>query len=286
MAVTVEMQNRGDPGARTDVVTANTMTVTTNAAHGGTHSLYGTYYRWTPRWGTTTPSGSIEVYQSWYQQLSTCGSGGSNCFYFGGGNFFLNEFKSSLDAMSAKIDWSPDSAEPWGSSSANLTWLPESGSPAYWGNRYMGQRSLNFDNLWHQWEVHFKANTTGCAGPPYGGCSDGILQVWRDGVQLGNFQNVNLVGQNRMQGMEEFISGTIQNLLWLNGITGGQAQCDSIIAAGPPLTGGISCSSAPGTGYGCTTGSLNFDQINAFCSGQAPPAPFNKYIDDVIVLYK
>jgi hypothetical protein len=197
--------------------------------------------------------------------------------------------------MDAKLDWSPDSADPWSSSSANLTWIPESGSPAYWGNRYMGTQSIQFDNQWHQWEVHFKANTTTCApssGNPYGGCSDGILQVWRDGVQFGNFQNVNLTGQNRMQGMFARISGTIMNPLWLTGLTGGQTQCNSIITAGPPLPAGVGCASAPGNGYGCNTGgvggapALNFDQINAFCSGQAPPSSFDKYIDDIIILYK
>jgi len=265
---------------------------TTSNFHPGTgsHSIYGTYGtgNYTPvRFGTGVPNGYTEIYQSWYQSLSSVPGGLGWCY--GGGNYYLTDFRAGHPDntyLDAKID--PGGGTVGTSpgqfcfNRAYWEWLPE--GTILPPTKALATIAEEYDNSWHQWEVHYKPNTPGS--------SDGILEVWKDGVKIGpNLQNVSLNGSFDMTiGMEQYISGHYTSLVWLNNVDGqaqstfGARSCEYVIAH----PGSQSCAASVGTGYGCDGSyeNLTFAQINQLCPGQAPSTTFNKYIDDVIVLKK
>jgi len=125
-----------------------------------------------------------------------------------------------------------------------------------------------FAATWGQIETHFLANTPGS--------SNGILQMWLNGVQVLNLTNYNFNGSVDMTGMGVQAGGYYTKNVWTNN---GQ----------PPNSGGT-CSSGIGEGSEVLTpsgwiGTFNASPLNAANCAPAPPT-FTRYTDDIVVLGK
>ena len=273
-------------------VYSGTLTRCTDQAHSGTYSLCGTpQVQWTVQ---IPAAASGEVYMSWYEFHPSSGG-----YYFGGGNwseaaFYTNG--SDFGLGHAGFDWCCG-AIPWGATSGNLSYGIGQNTPSYVGPlQYITSSiSMQFDSTWHQYELHYIPNTATCDETNMFG--NGTFQFWRDGTRLGNVTGACLNGPVSVVGtLQVGVGGDFEDLLWLTYINGSQvtsqAQCNTLIAYGTGSAAKAAgqtwtCSTAVGTGYGCVEEvNLTFAQINSFCPGEAPPRNFNKYVDDLIFLYR
>jgi hypothetical protein len=280
-------------GSAAIVVTANQ---TSAQAHSGTHSGYGNQYGTTPygpgatSWGTTVPDGWSELYQSWYQRLDSFPNGVG--FYFSGGDFYVSSYHASSPINYQTIlDYCC-----WSGSGNQVGAFGFSNGPLFFAadnsnlNRFIAQQNAGFDATWHQYEVHYKHSTQSCGTKDStGGCADGIFELWIDGSKIYSATNVDLNGAAAMNGLEQFISGHTEPILWLRNATSQSGSestsCNNLWAHNGPFV----CGTSVGDGYGCDTsyfGGASYSQINAACPGMAPPSSFNKYLDDIIILYR
>lgn len=158
-----------------------------------------------------------------------------------------------------------------------------------------------FDDSWHQWEVHFRPNDIGST-------TGGYAEVWIDGVKSPNsiVNGVTVVrtrsgqGSITFNGMTARIAGyAVSGWLQLSNSTGcssGDWQCiqnymKQLVTNFINHTGEQPVCSpnlpSPDSLESSFDGRLGFDLINAICPGQANPVhSYFKYIDDVIMLYK
>jgi hypothetical protein len=269
-------------------------------AHSGTKSGAGSPYGGPgqTKWGTTVPGGWAELYQSWYEQRDAFPGGVG--MYFSGADFWFSEVRG--DFISTVVAWccstgSGTQAGAFGFSNGPLHFVPQ-----YWGTppadlsplaKQMGNFWADFDApLWHQWEIRFKRSTQSCSPKDaQGGCADGALQVWHDGQQWASYSNIDNAGPAAYANAEQYLAGRAEVILWAKNpsiLSGGQTACNQVWSG--TLDGGVfQCGTSIGDGYGCDTSYFSggsFSAINAKCPGAAPPHTFNRYIDDVIVLYK
>jgi hypothetical protein len=134
---------------------------------------------------------------------------------------------------------------------------------------YQSGNICYFANQWTQWEFHIKINTPNN--------SDGVWQVWENGVLVIDKENFNITGTSSgidMTGTDVEAGGWYTKNVWTNN---GQR----------PSAGGT-CSANPSQGSeaGAWVGTFNASPFDSADNcGPAPPA-FSRYIDDIILLEK
>jgi hypothetical protein len=243
---------------------ANCSAVDTANPHTGTHSLHGQN---STGWGDTLPQGHREFYLSWYEYLDSNASLNDE--------MFAAHVKSQVNNWEeVVVDWCGDQGGSFNKGSCTVMLEPQGlGSNAHYGNLYGPSQTLP-TGAWHQYEIHWVNNTATCSG----GCSDGTLQMWMDGAQWMNMQNVNLTGAQDMYntyGMTLEAGGHYTKLLWLKNCTD-TASCQALVNAGGPYA----CGAQIGDGYGIN---VTIAQASV-CPPTAPT--FNRYLDDVVVLIR
>jgi hypothetical protein len=233
-------------------------------AHTGTRGLHGQN---SAGWGFTLPRGKREFYLSWYEHLDSNASLNDE--------MFAAHVKSQVDNWQEVIvDWCGDQGGPFNRNVCAIILEPQGIGPnAHYGNLYGTSRTLP-TGAWHQYEIHYVNNTRACTH----GCADGAFQMWVDGAQWVNMQNVNLTGAQDMYdtyGMTIEAGGHYTKLLWLKNCTD-TASCQALINAGRRYV----CGHSIGDGYG-----LNVSSAQASLCPPIPPT-FNRYLDDIIVLVR
>ena len=253
------------------------MSQTTDKKHTGSKSV--THLEDTSgiggAWGMQLPNTSTEYYVSWYETRDSFPNYGG--FYFEGGDLMELQIRDPDNGGDVLVNFCCDVADK-GSDSADILFQTEAGAASEWSpTRFIKKVFADFDGHWHQWEVYFKPNTqTGGVAN-----SNGILKIWHDGVLWVDWENYNLNGTLDLSGAYIAVLGVTTVVFWLYNANS-QHQCDSLWQVGGPFD----CAPPTASGsYGCANLGT-WSQINAACPGQAPPYPFHRNLDDVILLYK
>ncbi len=122
------------------------------------------------------------------------------------------------------------------------------------GGNLMGDMTIPV-GAWHQWEIHWKANTPGL--------SDGVVHVYLDGVLAWAKGPTNLNSNVTMTGGRLMLAATYSKSIWRRADNSCAA---SIGEAGAHVDPAIVC----------------YDYTNCPCAPNPPI--FNRYLDDIIVL--
>ena len=236
--------------------------VQTDRYHGGAKSLGGTYSadQNDIHWGLST--GTIgtfaEAYLSFYEWID------SNALF--NDEFFLARFAVSDPFQEILADWywAPGFNKP----NATLYVVPQ--GVRTWRGGAKGATVPK--GAWHQWEIHYRPNTSGA--------SNGFYRVYLDGTLFTSVENANLNGTRSMTGMNIHVGGVYTKLVWMTN--------------SPTCT---VCSGAPGSGTDYCTGSQHWSgqpfsapicrsaAYGGAYDGVDNPLPsFKRYLDDIIVM--
>jgi hypothetical protein len=253
-------------------------------AHSGRYAENGQFGT---GWGTfALPAGHREFYMSFWEWLSP------NAVI--NDEWFIAHVKSQVQNWQEVIfDWGGDNAGKYNITSDNLIIEMQGIGPNYYNPRNLRWGPLTLiTNQWVQWEIHYVNNTHTCQG----GCSDGMIQVWRNGVQVANFQNANLSGGQDMydtHGMVIEAGGYYTKIIWVIPpypatcqapnqwwLHGGQAPTLAPCSPDRAVTqGSIECGDiGPRANYQCGN-TAQYPQNGGF-----PVPQFDRSLDDIIVL--
>lgn len=219
----------------------------TTQAHSGTHSEGGLVSGTSsPNWGYEFLP-STEVYVSWWEYLDSTARFNTEMITFhmlhNAGTFaeFVwdwyyesgtgNDFNRTTARLSAVQNGAHDQAEVF-----SRTTVPV--------------------GAWHQFEVHWKANTPGL--------NDGVSQIYQDGVLLQTVGPQNFNAGVNMVNSRFSLMGSYTKLMWYTNSS--MSTCSSGEFGYNPPQPAAQC--------------LNF----AACACPPNPPTFNRYIDDIIVL--
>jgi hypothetical protein len=298
--------------------TGGNMSVTTALAHTGTHSITGTINSQTPIswvWSSVVPNTSREVYLSWWEYDAAPGALNEEMVLCG--------FQPSGSSQSIVVDFFDryDSTRPTGWNT--LLGMPVFESQfTGWANTThalngvaITDKLVDFGLGWHQREVHYKANTP---VTPY---TDGYIEFYIDGVLIENCEGCELNYNADMSGMSVHLGGSYTKFVWrqraptqycgTSGFDSGTPCCEHTLSGsggyeGQGSGGGwiSSCSTSSAGVPVCYHGndecceneyarpwvSYQIDCTPNATSGntgvQPQPPVFNRYFDDVIILYR
>ena len=229
--------------------------VQTDRSHTGAKSIGGQYsadqndVSW--RLSSNQIGTFTEVYLSFYEYIE------SQALF--NDEFFLARFAVSDPFQEVLADWywAPGFNKP----NATLYVVPQ-GVRTWRG----GAKSATVPKgAWHQWEIHYRPNTSGA--------SNGFYRVYLDGTLFTSVENANLNGTRSMANMSIHVGGTYTKLVWMTD----HPTCSK-------------CSSKPGEGTDYCTASMKWSGqpfSNPKCAMIDPPFPsFKRHFDDIIVMKK
>jgi len=238
--------------------------VQTDRSHGGSRSLGGTYssgqndVAW--RMDGSVLGKYSEVYLSFYEYIE------SHALF--NDEFFLARFgvRDPFQEILADWYWAPGFNQPRAT-------LYEVSQGVRDGR--MAQKSATVPKgAWHQWEIHYRPNTSGS--------SDGFYRIYLDGTLFLSAENANLNSTVNMNNADVQVGGVYTKGVWMLDY--------------PTCSVPSGCSKYPGEGTDyCSehmrlpNGSTWSNQSFAapVCNPIDPPlAPFKRYFDDIIVMKK
>ena len=229
--------------------------VQTDRYHAGSKSLGGTYdsgqddVAW--RLDGSVLGTYSEVYLSFYEYIE------SQALF--NDEFFLARFGVSNPFQEIIADWywAPGFNKP----SATLYAV----SQGVADGRSAEKGATVPKGAWHQWEIHYRPNTSGS--------SNGFYRVYLDGTLFMSAENANLNATVSMNNADVQVGGVYTKAVWMMDYP----TCKV-------------CSTAPGNGTDYCTRANNWDYesfSNPKCNPIDPPlASFKRYFDDIIVMKK
>jgi hypothetical protein len=244
---------------------------TASNPHSGTKALSGTMDRNGARvfWETQLGAGTKDVYLSYWEYLDSVGRMNTELFvarFYVPSPFqelIIDRFNNYFGQLNSK----------------DCGYVMEPQGVYYHNYAIRPNLPVGFDSKWHQWEIRYRPNTTTCTG----GCNNGILQLWRDGVSMMDSSNINLNGtaDQITPGMKVEVGGDYSLNLWIKAINGVPVtKCPSQMPAAQ------TCDCAKMGAPDAIECNMSWQFNSNVCKTGGPfPIPvFKRYIDDVIIL--
>jgi len=238
----------------------------TDIYHGGSKSLGGTYSAGQHNIGWLYASGQIgtfsEVYLSYYDYTESTAL--FNDEYWMAQFYKYRADGSFLQEIILDWMWPGGFNKPYSS-----LWIVPQGVRS---KRFGPKGGTVPKGAWHQWEIHYRPNTTtgGVAN------SNGFYRVYLDGTLYLSTENANLNGTADMSNMGIRAGGLYTKAVWMTDY--------------PTCSVPSGCGTAPGNGTDlCTNpkGWASQSFANPICNPIDPPLPsFKRRIDDIILMKK